>query len=304
MMRYLAITLSFLPALVAAQVPTDSIAIAGTPSKCLQVVNGAYYRLMGAQHGGKASKSINPESIRLEGAKACVAKFAPDKQPAVELIPLATLTSLTGKPDAALRLIGKAVEMSPTPGEKAEALSSAAMIFQDSTVSPRFKEIGDSLVKEMDALGAAVAPRRMQTHQLMGFFHRNYEADALEHAKAMVAAAREIPDEPAPQIAAMKGKDKRPSPVTAAKASAFQTLADKLILAGDLEGGRAVYQEGLKYAASMTPYRRRQIEGVGLVGNAAPVIEASHWLNAPSGDYKRYDPSQGKVSIVEFSAHW
>ncbi len=50
-----------------------------------------------------------------------------------------------------------------------------------------------------------------------------------------------------------------------------------------------------RIAVDLTRYR--------LVGQSAPPIEASHWLNAPPGT-QRMGPTPGRITLIHFTAHW
>lgn len=146
----------------------------------------------------------------------------------------------------------------------------------------------EAYVTRIDALPDSMIDQKIAAHQtMMGRYDYLDVADGLaNHANALIRMGRQA---------------NKPAVLVSAFASLARSSADKLhpdvalkiLDDAEKEIGSAVVKESYK------DFRERY----ALIGTHAPTVTGKWWVNSPA-DLEAVTPGNGKVTMVEFTAHW
>jgi thiol-disulfide isomerase/thioredoxin len=264
-------------------------------AECLQAAQAyAGRRVQELRAAGETPDYAKLTQEAADLAKKYAARFSIASVATADFTPLARLYVLAKQPDLAQQAIAKRLA---TPGttdaEKADALVAAVDISMGSPTTDEGVRQAEAYAAQLDAIKSA-GRQQIQAHSRLGGYYRGVDVDdkIFEHGNKVIARGRALP--------------------AADRATMATTLAGAYTNVAEVYGGWeqadkavAILEQGLRDLGS-APDARRQIdptmERYRLVGTTAAPIEAPHWLNAPDGT-ARID-LKGRVSIVQFTAHW
>ena len=288
----LSITLLFAFASANAQTPEPQ-----TPAECLTAIQN-HPRLQ-AEAARKAGEKPNFRQYQTESqamAKKYAAKFTVESVKETELIALARLFVSAQQYDQAHAAIKRRLALpNLVTDERAEALA----VGVDVTLS--VKDINDEVLRQaenyvaqIDALSGVAIRHQLSAHGRIGGYYSYADMDAknLEHHEKIVALINKAPAEEQKRLATTKS-------------NAYQSIA--LVHANRGQADKAI--EILKAASTelaavpnAAQWMNQAIKRYSQIGQPAPTIKASHWINA---DAKASELNfGGRVTLLQFTAHW
>jgi thiol-disulfide isomerase/thioredoxin len=208
---------------------------------------------------------------------------------------------------------GVAARTPANEGEQAEILL-ASMQFANAMADPfaGINEKAEAIVRRIDALSDSMLVKKMAAHSSMlgRYQYADIDDGIQEHAaKLLPLARRAIEVRAFPMTAARPAQGTRkavPSydPAYMYLASAYSGLARAQ---GDnlhADSAIAILDRGDKEIGEAYPYANFESDRgmYRLVGTRAATVSGKWWVNALDGT--SVQPGNGKVTIVQFTAHW
>jgi thiol-disulfide isomerase/thioredoxin len=172
----------------------------------------------------------------------------------------------------------------------------------------------ERIVAEVDRLPDAVIDRKIDAHErLYGRYDYADIDDGLrDHAqKIMALAQRALRTNALPMVPAREARNGTPARAAFSSAYVAMSVAYEGLAraAGDFlhaDSALAILDEADRVVSSVFPDAHRGFESqrdmYRLVGTKATPIDGKWWINAPDGSV--YDPGNGKVTVIQFTAHW
>jgi thiol-disulfide isomerase/thioredoxin len=247
--------------------------------------------------------------------KECVAKLDPTTGSVRDRAELAGTWLFLNDTTKAEKLIDAVLRTPGSEADRAEALRGAvrlAMAKWDPFAG--INQEAEKYLREMDALSDAVIATKIASHtSLLGRYEYADNDDGLRaQAKTLLALARRAIETNAlpmsPERPAAAGRPAVPSYNTAwlPMLNAYRSLARAH---GDFlqaDSALMVLDEAARVIGTNYPYAPASIEDsrrmYRLVGQSATPIDGKWWVNAADGSVVK--PGDGKISIVQFTAHW
>ena len=288
------------PLILAAQAPA-------TPAGCMQDVNAWYSGAIRAAQdaaklpGGKAPDYATVFAGRTDRLKQCAAKFTVEASSGADLLTLATLYSQVGFDSLAQAAVNKRMR-EPGLGEPERAAALAGMIRTLTKPDTALIVRAEPYMRQLDAMSDAVNVEKLAAHSALNSEYRYLDVNdrIRQHSQAIIELGR--------HVKAAAAGDRSPQAVSSFELlEAYTNLAEVYADMGQIDSTFRVLdqarQDHPEIPASelgdfVTPERQRY----QLVGQPATALEAGHWLNARDGT-RSFDP-HGKVTVIEFTAHW
>jgi thiol-disulfide isomerase/thioredoxin len=231
---------------------------------------------------------VNAEAIR--SAKQCAAKFSVETTPSSQLVELASLYSFTGDSINRRRASERALAATDlSPRQRGQALL-AGMNEEIASARDYFgiNAGAEQVVRKIDALPDSLADIKLSAHQTMvgRYEYLDVNEGLRVHASALIALGRKLGN----QNAMMSGFE------SLARSAADRLQPDSAV--GILDAAeKEISQE--KTAPRFADFRNRY----ALIGTKAATVSGTWWLNS-SPSASSIEPADGKVHLVEFTAHW
>lgn len=228
-------------------------------------------------------------------AKSCAAQFDVKTAADAELANLSLLYSEAAQNDLAKAAIERAITIKgQAPADRAATLSTAiSAIMREPKGDERNARL-ETLVDELDTLPATFFAQKFAAHQTMNGYYRGDDIDAgiIKHSTWLIDAAKSC-DPDARKIYAPRVVS---AYIDMAEAWAGQGMNDKAL--DLLRQAPKDLSDVPNVEKSIAPTLARYM----IVGTAGAPLTAPAWLNMPAGT--RDLPMTGKVTLLEFSAHW
>ena len=225
-----------------------------------------------------------------KAAKTCAARFDVDKIPAsqlADLVSLYTTAADTGGRRRATERLLSAADLAP------RAHGQALLLGMNQAVAASGSYFGiiegaERMVDSIDALPDSLSDIKLSAHQSMlgRYEYLDVNEGLRKHATALLELGRRL---------------NKPGAVSTAYSSLARSLADRLqpdsalmmLDRADKELGPAA--TGSRFADLRNRY--------ALIGTKAAPITGEWWINAGESP-SPVNPSDGKVRLIEFTAHW
>jgi hypothetical protein len=233
--------------------------------------------------------------------KACKVAFPLDKLRGEDLLTYANLSYSELREregsDAGEAINRLLAEKGVSNELRAKALILAAQIATGGGERPTAEQLAksDAYLAQLDALPDTYLEQKIAGHSSMLGYYRGYDIGSGmdKQARALVKLAQKVKD---------------PMKAGGIRVRAYTHLAEVF---GDKGQQDSIFYYLDKAKASVTDtgrgreYVEKDLESAraryALIGKAAPSVAAEHWINAP--ERKTMD-LKGKVTLLEFTAHW
>jgi thiol-disulfide isomerase/thioredoxin len=234
-------------------------------------------------------------------AAACLARWPLAATRGVDLLDLAKLYAEADRHDEARASIEKRLaEPGLTDAELGDALdvwiTAAQRGSRSDEIRPRSIRAAEEVAPRLEKLGDGATWQKLIAYRWLNSYYRG---DADDNGKVFHAATRFME-----LFAKLDAARQRDNEAQFGLYCAYENLAGVYSSRGDNTRAMSLLREGLDKLAnpSFNKGLQKALLHYELVGKAAPSIAAPHWLNTPPAG-GRVD-FQGKVTIVEFTAHW
>ena len=306
--RFVAVLLALVPAVGVAQLQpsaTAPVVAAKTPGECTKALNDwrteqitplmNAYRTATPENREKAVaaytaafRSLSSETTRAAGV--CAARFDVKTIPSAQLSELVELYALAADTAGRRRVTERMLSATDLPPrQKAEALV-LEMRQEISRQTGYFGilESAERVADRIDALPDSLADIKLRAHQsLLGQYeYLDVNEGLRKHATATIELGRRL---------------KMPQATVGGFESLARSAADRLQPDSALAILAAAEKEiGSELAnKAFADFRNRY----ALIGTKAAPIEGQWWLNM-TGTPSTVMPNDGKVRLIEFTAHW
>jgi hypothetical protein len=230
-------------------------------------------------------------------ARSCASRFKVSTAAAQDLPVIARILLLAADKAGAVGAVERASKVAAADSDRAKALSLGVSILLGSegivkptsaNRSPQDLAKANALAERLDSLGPVAATERLSVHSdLMRRADTTKKGEREMHLSRAFAAAKEMTDE----------AKKKAAP---AISGFYSQVARSQLTAGDTVRAEATINDGLSLV-SRYPRAASSLRQLQLLGKPAPILPATHWLNAPNGT--QITP-KGKVYLVMMTATW
>lgn len=312
MVRRLALVLVAAAATATAQTPPPPTASA----LCRQEGQNEQGRLLNADRAAGRTPDVTAiVNAAKKMTRDCAAGIDVATASIREKADLATLYVYTNDTLKAESLVADMLRAKGSESDRAEARVAAirlAIARWDAFAGPN--PDGERYAREIDAMSDAVIAQKITAHSalLSRYDYADLDEPLRDQAVQLLALSRRALDLKAlpmtPARPAQNGRPAIPSVNSAyfSMATAYSALARA---AGDFlnaDSALKILDEGDRVVGSVYWPARDNFEGnramYRLVGQRATPIDGKWWVNAADGSVVK--PGDGKVSIVQFTAHW
>jgi thiol-disulfide isomerase/thioredoxin len=289
-----------------------------TPSAICRAVGNAFQgkAIQAARDSGKSADPavIVPESKRL--TKLCADTLSTTKGTVAELSALSSLWLYLGDTAKAQRIVSDlAARPNQSEAERADVLLAAeALAISAWDPFAGINPQAEAYVRQLDALSDSVIDRKVSGHySLLGRYeYADIDDGIRDHAQKSLALLRR-----AIELNALPVNPPRPAngnqPALPAVSRGYtlmlQAYSSLARAAGDYlhaDSALVIFDQAEREIAPHFPPATSYFEGrremYRLVGQRATPIDGKWWVNAADGSVVR--PGDGKISIVQFTAHW
>ena len=289
-----------------------------TPAAGCRALGGAYQTktLQALRDSNKTpdAAAITREVRRI--VRSCADTISTTKGSVTELTSLSSLWLYVGDTAKAERIVADlAAASNRSEAERADVLL-AQISLANSALDP-FAGINtkaEAFVRQVDALSDAVIEKKINAHSSMlgRYEYADIDDGIKDHAEKLLNLARRALELNAlPMMPARPARGTQPAVPAANRAylvmmSAYSSLAraagdylhaDSALMILD----RAEREIGAHYPPAIQSFERQRTM-YRLVGASATPIDGKWWINAADGSVLK--PGNGKISIVQFTAHW
>lgn len=280
---------------------------------------GARYQARAFQIARDSGKSpdpavVIPETKRL--ARVCAETLSTTSGTVIELKTLAELWLYVGDTAKAERIVANlGARQGQSQADRADVLLTSITL-ANSAADP-FAGINakaEAYVRQIDALSDSVIDRKINAHMSMlgRYEYADIDDGIKDHAQKLLTLARRALELNAlPIMPARPARGNQPAVPAVSRAYAIMTSAYSSLAraAGDFlhaDSALMILDEAERelvphYAPATMSFAspRRMYR---LVGTTATPIDGKWWINAADGSVVK--PGNGKISIVQFTAHW
>jgi thiol-disulfide isomerase/thioredoxin len=232
--------------------------------------------------------AVNAEAIR--SAKECATRFSVDKTPTSQLTELVSLYSFVGDTANRRRASERALAATDlAPRERGKALlAGVGQEITDARDKFAMNDAAERLVERIDALPDSLADLKISAHQTMlgRYEYLDVNEGLRIHATALITLGRRF-NNPGAMVTGFE---------SLARSAADRLHPDSALAILD-DAQRELGAE--KTAARFADFRNRY----ALIGTKAAPVTATWWLNSGESTAP-IQPGDGKVHLVEFTAHW
>lgn len=289
-----------------------------TPAAVCRAVGNTYQSraIKAAQDSGKAPDPavIIPETKRL--TRACADTLSTTKGTVAELSALSSLWLFVGDTARAERIV---TDLSTRSGvdqaERADILLASLQLAKATWdpfagINPKAEDI----VRRIDRLSDSVIDRKITAHfSLLGTYeYADIDDGIRDHAqKSLVMLRRAIELNALPMSPARPASGNQPAvpAVNRGYTMMLQAYSSLARAAGDYlhaDSALMILDQAEREIAPHYPPAKEYFDDrramYRLVGKSATPIDGKWWVNAADGSVMK--PGNGKVSIVQFTAHW
>jgi thiol-disulfide isomerase/thioredoxin len=268
-----------------------------------------------ARDSGKAPDVTAIVNANKAITRECASKIDAASGSAKDRVDLANLYLGTNDTTKAESIINGMLKAKGTEADRAEALRGGVRLaIAKWDPFAGINQQAEAYLRELDALSDAVLPAKVAAHtQLLGRYDYADNDDGLNaQAKILlVLARRAIETNAMPMASAHPAQGEYPAqpayntaylPMvnayrSLARAAGDYLHADSALLI--LDEAERVIGPGWAQGAASVADSRAMYE---LVGKSATPIDGKWWINAADGSVIK--PGSGKVSVVQFTAHW
>jgi hypothetical protein len=279
---------------------TMTIAAAKSPSECNMAVSNEYGRMY------RSSKEATPRQTSddiwkkaAELYRTCAQRFAKATLPVEELLVLSELFSRADMRDQAVQAAARARSAGRSAEDTALALEA---VVKAALSGPKVSEdaitTAESYAMRLASMPARFSKYKISAHMMLAGAYPD-TVTAIEHAEHAISAAKETPMVIRRNADSMRAFG-RPDFV-----EPYLALAEFYAKRGQRERAENLLTEAAKdfpLAEGMIGWRSKSVKQYFLVGQAAPELAASNWINAPAGTKKL--ELAGVVTLIEATAHW
>jgi thiol-disulfide isomerase/thioredoxin len=291
-----AATLTVFQVLSPAQAPAPQAA--QTPAACLADVRAYVAKRQQELRPLTTEASATLTAERTAMVKACVARFENAALAPADLGGMADLYAELNQWDKANAAVAKALaSRGLTDVDRAGLLGqSIRLMLREPKGDERNARI-EKVVDQLDAIGApAVLETKIAAHVSMNGYYRGDDIDAgiIKHSTWLIDTGKAL----SPDLRKKYGNSIVSAYVNMAEAYAGQARNDEAIAL--LKRAPAEWPDLPGVEARVQP----TLERYELVGTLGAPITAPRWLNLPDfPGTQTYDP-KGRVTLLEFTAHW
>jgi hypothetical protein len=232
------------------------------------------------------------DSAKREAALKCVNRFSIAATDSAELPQLIELYIHAQQFEKARRAIRYRLDRAKTAREKADVLAHAVGVNVYSRSNPAaWQPMQLRYIKDADALGDDVLFVRVQMHYAA--YNLLPESDRARFAelRTSLALARRITDSVDRQAVAQ------------AVSHAYSVLATDAQARGDLDHAKIIADSAKRDLEGIPPDQiNMMFTPFTTLGDRGKRIDASHWYN-DSGPRKSFEPTMGRVTVIEFTSY-
>jgi thiol-disulfide isomerase/thioredoxin len=250
-----------------------------------------------------------------KATRDCAAKINASSGSVKERADLAALYVYTGDTSKAEAIVNAMLAAKGTESDRADARIAAIRLASakwDPFAGPNPQ--GEKYVRELDAMSDSVIAQRILGHSLLLGQYEYADLDdpiRMQATQLLAIAKHALEINALPMIPARPAQGNRPATPAVNSAyfammSAYGSLARA---AGDLlhaDSALMILDEADRVVGSVYPPAKATFAQprnmYQLVGKSATPIDGKWWVNAADGSVVK--PGDGKVSIVQFTAHW
>ena len=236
----------------------------------------------------RLNTSVTAEAMR--SAKQCAVKFDVAGTPAVQLVDLVRLYAFVGDTIDRRRALDRVLTVRDLPPRQHGQALILALGAEISAAGDHFGMIdgAERVVAQIDALPDSLSDLKLAAHSTMlgQYEYLDVDLGLRKHATDVIDIARRMQRSDA-MIAGF---------VSLARASADLLHPDSALMILD-NAERELGKD--KVAERFGDFRQRY----ALIGTKAAAISGKWWLNT-DGSTTAVHPGDGKVRLVEFTAHW
>jgi thiol-disulfide isomerase/thioredoxin len=281
-------------------------------AQCRQ--DGTAYQSKTLAQDRAANRTPNVSAIVAESkriTRACADRIPLTEASVAGLSALSSLYVYTGDTAKARSIVAMAVARPKASDvDRADAMLAAVQLANaERDPFTGINQEAERLVRELDALPDAVIAKKIRGHQIMlgRYGYADIDDGIRDHAqKLLELAQRALRTNALGKIALVRGGS---DSVSGAYPVMVQAYGDLARAAGDYlhaDSALMILDAGERAIAGAYPPAREAFERdrrmYRLVGTPATRIDGKWWINAPDG--MSLKPGNGKISIVQFTAHW
>jgi hypothetical protein len=279
---------------------TMTIAAARSPSECSMAISNEYGRMYRDMRD--TTKRMKQEDIDRKGvelSRACAKKFATATLSLSELVELSELYSRANMREEAIKAAARGRSVAKSGEDSAIALEAVVSAASRGPKAPEDAlSTAETFAAQLSSMSPKYARYKVSAHMTLAGAVSD-TSSAIEHAEGAIKAAREAPKE------VRESRDSLRSFGRASLIDPYLSLAEfqaKRGLRQRAEELLAEAQKDLPGAKDMLAWRSKSVAQYFLLGQPAPEMAATNWLNAPAGTRKL--TLTGVVTVIEATAHW
>lgn len=291
---------------------------APTPAAACRMV-GSAYQTQAIQTERAANRTPDATTIIAESkrrTRACAETLSTTKGTVAELTGLSALYLYVGDTAGAKSIVATLLTRNDqTERDRADVML-AGITLENAALDPfaGINERSEALVRSIDAMSNAVIQKKISAHQSMlgRYEYADIDEGIRHHGQQLLALAREalrtnaLPTNPARPAQGNRAATPEYNQAYSVMLSAYSGLARA---AGDYlhaDSALLILDEADRVVSPNLYYARESIERdrkmYRLIGTKATPVNGKWWVNAADGTVIK--PGDGKISIVQFTAHW
>ena len=272
-------------------------------------------RFADMRSGGTLLTAESVAPIQAEGkrmARECASRIAIESASPSELASLTSLYLFTLDTAKAKTVSALALSRPGMPEtERANAMVAAVQL-SIATFDPftGINQDAERFVRQIDQLSDAVIPQKIRAHEnLLGRYeYADNDSGIRDHAHKLLALARK-----ALASGALGMTPPRPGVPSASAAYPVMATAYSSLARGQADFLHAdsalmILDEADRVLGSAFPDSHRYLDGqremYKLVGTKATPVDGKWWINSGDGAAAALEPGNGKVTLIQFTAHW
>ena len=261
-----------------------------SPADCLKATRDFARRRM-TELGTPTTENIRTLNTERQAMlRECTAKYDVDRTPVESLGPLIEMYVEAQQPELARKAIDRGLrDTTLTTAQRGNFLAlSIRMLLRQPKSAERNAE-AESLVDQLDALGAEALESQITAHSSLNSYYRADDIDAgiIKHSNWLIATGRGL----SPELRKRFGY-----PIV----SAYDNLAEAVAGQGENERAIGILKSAQSDWPELADRVNSTLERYLTVGKDAPPVAGDTWFNTEG---KSVD-LKGKVTLLQFTAHW
>ena len=265
-----------------------------SPADCLKATRDFTSRRM-KELGSPTTENVRTLNTERQAMlRECSAKYDVDRAPVESLGPLIELYAEAQQPELARKAIGRGLrDTTLTTAQRGNFLSLSIRMLLRQPKSDERNAAAESLVDQLDALGADALESQITAHSELNSYYRADDIDVgiIKHSNWLIATGAKLN----PELRKKYG---------GTIVNAYGTLGQAWAGQGEHERAIALLNRASTDWPEVVDSARRISDTLAralMIGKPAPAVQAPAWLNRP-------DPAplalEGKVTLLQFTAHW